>query len=291
MNSEALDLSDKRNILVWGATPSIKSLLKEIESEFNVVGYVDNNSDKWGIKLFGNPVYSPTDIHNVSFDYVIIVSQSSMFTIKKQIIDLGIEEHRIITKYIENRVVARLNFLQKLSENLYKDGVLGSVAEVGVFQGDFAKYINVSFPDRLLYLFDTFKGFDERDIEQEMVNKYSQATAGHLKNTSVEEVMKKMEYPQNVVIKEGFFPETAEGIEDIFCFISMDLDLYQPTIAGLEFFWSKLSIGGVILIHDYYSEEYRGVSKAIEEFKPLHKNNLITFPIGDSCSIAIMKIN
>jgi len=35
----------------------------------------------------------------------------------------------------------------------------GSVAEVGVFRGDFAKRLNLLFPDKKLYLFDTFEGF------------------------------------------------------------------------------------------------------------------------------------
>lgn len=291
MNNNELELSNKSKVLVWGATSSIKSLLKEIESDFNVIGFIDNNSDKWETIVFEKPVYPPSEINKISFDYVIIVSQSSMFEIKTQLLTMGIKVHRIITKYIENRVIARVNFLEKLSGNLYKNRISGSVAEIGVFRGEFAQKINQYFPDRHLYLFDTFKGFDERDIQLERQNNYSQVSTGHLKNTSVEEVMRKMEYPKNVIIKEGYFPDTATNIDDSFCFINMDLDLYQPTIAGLKLFWNKLNVGGVILIHDYYSEEYRGVQNAVEEFIPLYKNSLVTFPIGDACSIAIMKTN
>ena len=46
-------------------------------------------------------------------------------------------------------------------------GDKGECAEAGVFEGDFAKWINQYFPDRKLYLFDTFEGFDMRDIEKE----------------------------------------------------------------------------------------------------------------------------
>lgn len=44
----------------------------------------------------------------------------------------------------------------------------GDVAELGVFKGDFAKHINRKFPDRKLYPFDTFEGFDEKEAENEL---------------------------------------------------------------------------------------------------------------------------
>ena len=43
----------------------------------------------------------------------------------------------------------------------------GSVAECGVYKGEFASVINRCFYDRKLYLFDIFEGFDLRDVETE----------------------------------------------------------------------------------------------------------------------------
>ena len=42
------------------------------------------------------------------------------------------------------------------------------MAECGVFRGDCTKFINLFFPDRTLYLFDTFGGFEKSDIEYEI---------------------------------------------------------------------------------------------------------------------------
>ena len=36
-----------------------------------------------------------------------------------------------------------------------------------------------------------------------------------------------------------------------FAFVSLDTDLYKPTLAGLEFFWPRMSKGGFIFIHDF----------------------------------------
>jgi hypothetical protein len=159
------------------------------------------------------------------------------------------------------------------------------VAEVGVFQGDFAKYIHESFPDKKLYLFDTFEGFPKDDVSRE--NLPSAAQEGHYDNTSVDTVLKKIENPEMCVIKKGYFPQTAEGIEDSFCFVNLDLDLYQPTLEGLKFFWEKMTCGGVILIHDFFGVDYPNVKTAVFDFEKQLGERLRIVPIGDALSIAI----
>jgi hypothetical protein len=44
--------------------------------------------------------------------------------------------------------------------------------------------------------------------------------------------------------------------------------------------------GGVILIHDYFSEGFKGVKDAVNEFEKKH-NRIDIFPIGDGISIGI----
>lgn len=61
--------------------------------------------------------------------------------------------------------------------------------------------------------------------------------------------------------KKRFFPESAEGIQDSFCFVNLDMDLYQPMLNGLRFFYDKMEKNGVILLHDYFHEGLQGVKK------------------------------
>lgn len=65
-----------------------------------------------------------------------------------------------------------------------------------------------------------------------------------LKDTSVEHVMSQMAYPERVEVRKGLFPGTAEGVDDSFVFVNLDMDLYTPTYEGLKFFWERLSPGG-----------------------------------------------
>lgn len=244
---------------------------------------------KWGGVIDGKPVISPHRINEYNWDKIVIVSFSGMVPIKNQLLELGISEDRIDTSVVEYNIKARETFLHDFALLTRERGIYGSVAEIGVFQGEFAKIINECFADRRCYLFDTFEGFDERDIKYEKENSYSLADVGNLNNTCVDLVMKKMPNPDMVIIKKGFFPETAIGIDDKFVFVNLDLDLYKPTIEGLRFFYPRMVSGGIILVHDYLSVGYEGVNVAVKEFEQEHE--IYPFPIADRWSIAIQKRN
>lgn len=98
--------------------------------------------------------------------------------------------------------------------------------------------------------------------------------------------MKKMRYPENCIIRKGWFPESAQGISDRFVFVSIDVDLYQPILSCLEFFFPLLVQGGYIFVHDYNSVNYRGVRPALREF--CKKKNINYFPLSDGSGSAII---
>lgn len=101
--------------------------------------------------------------------------------------------------------------------------------------------------------------------------------------------MRKMPYPKNVVIKKGYFPESMQGVEDKFCFVNLDMDLYVPMLNGLRFFWEKIVNGGCILLHDYFSDVFQGVKQAVDTFEREREIQIAKTPIGDGCSIALLK--
>lgn len=95
-----------------------------------------------------------------------------------------------------------------------------------------------------------------------------------------------MKYPDNCVVRKGWFPESAYGISDKFVFVSIDVDLYQPIYAGLEFFFPRLVRGGYIFVHDYNSKKYSGVKAAVREF--CMQNNTVFFPLTDRTGSAVI---
>ena len=274
--------------VVFGASKNSWKLYDLIKEKYEIIAFTDNDKGKWGRVIDSIPIIPPDEIVLIEFDEVIIASITAMYLIQEQLINYGIERSVINLSYMEQQVKARRQFLIDFSQIIYEQGIPGAVGEAGVFQGEFAKIINEKFPDRKCYLFDTFEGFDAKDVLYEEKYNFSQEEVGHLSMTSENLVLSKMKYVENCIIRKGYFPETAVGIKDTFCFINLDMDLYKPTIEGLRFFWDKMETGGIILVHDYFSEEYSGVKCAVEEFR--YERRVQYFPIGDSVSIGLLKI-
>lgn len=136
----------------------------------------------------------------------------------------------------------------------------GDIAEVGVYRGGSAKLICEAKENRPLHLFDTFEGLPDLceidDPEQFHKGKFLASLE------SVKDCLKK--YP-NVHFYKGLFPSTAEPIKSKkFSFVHLDVDLYESTLNCIEFFYPRMSSGGIIISHDYTSTP--GVRKAFDGF-------------------------
>lgn len=174
----------------------------------------------------------------------------------------------------------RIESLRLCANILNENGIEGAVAEAGVFEGDFAQYINIYFKDRKLYLFDTFEGFENEKLKSnvdECWEKWMEKNYA-FNSSGVESVLKKMQYPENCIIRKGFFPQTAECLDETFCFVNIDMDIYQSTRDGLEYFWPRMKKRGIIFVHDYVSWNCPGVKKAVDEFCEKNGIGLVCLP-------------
>ena len=179
----------------------------------------------------------------------------------------------------------RNSSLELVAHEIATRNLKGSVAELGVYQGDFAKIVNEAFPDRKLYLFDTFEGFDEQDISVDKKLAFSSGRQD-FSQTNIEIILKKMMHPENCVVKRGYFPVSGDDVEDEFVFVSIDTDLFKPIYEGLQFFYPRLVRGGYIFIHDYNNDEYKGAKAAVRQY--CEENDLAFFPLTDTCGSAII---
>jgi O-methyltransferase len=179
----------------------------------------------------------------------------------------------------------RLSSLELCATEIYAKNVTGSVAELGVYKGEFAEKISQAFPDRPFYLFDTFTGFDTRDTAIDQQDQFSTGKQD-FSDTSVTAVLGRIPNAQNCIVRQGFFPETAQDVNDTFAFVSIDTDLYQPIYAGLHFFYPRLQPGGYIFVHDYNNAQYRGAQKAVRDF--CAEAGVGFFPLSDCGGSAIL---
>lgn len=161
----------------------------------------------------------------------------------------------------------RMKSFELAVKEIRKREVPGAVAEAGVFRGEFAQYINIAFPERKLYLFDTFDGFDANEALSELKSgNCTEAFVKAYKETNIGTVLSRMRSIENIVIKQGFFPQSLGGMEDTFAFVSLDMDFEESIYEGLRYFYPRLNRGGYIFVHDYTSE-LRGVEQAVDRYE------------------------
>jgi hypothetical protein len=290
----------KKTIVIYGGGIIFRTILPAVKEKYpnDKIIVVDGNSQLWGTKVNGIEVFNPEIIINLQAYVVVIATVQGYISVKTKLINIfkvkeAFIDDNFVKKIYEETFVVRSTFLKFLATIINEKDIEGNCAEGGVFEGDFAKEINEVFPNKKLYLFDTFDGFDERDMSNE--EGYIAGRKGEFKISGVSPntVMNKMTSPKNVIIKSGFFPDTTKGIDDKFVFVNLDFDLYAPTLAGLNYFWPRLVKGGVILVHDYFSTllfdkfAFSKVKDAVKEFSD--KNNLNYLPIGDKLSVAFIK--
>ena len=171
--------------------------------------------------------------------------------------------------------------LRRLARRLDMIGVEGAVSELGCGGGETSWQLNALLPERKLYLFDTFEGFDARDIQKEKELGCSMAEEGEMAYKDTGRLLSRMPCPEMVVMKKGYFPETASIAEgERFALVLLDACLYAPTLSGLTFFFPRMSQGGVILLTRYEDDQFKGVYQAVEEFEKTY-GRLLLLPLGD----------
>ncbi len=172
------------------------------------------------------------------------------------------------------------------TQRLKRENIAGDYAEVGVYKGDTAYILHLMDKNRTIHLFDTFEGFTEKDLAPEK-GEAATYTRHNFADTSVEKVKNKLN-AKEFVFHKGYFPDTAKEVENgKFALVTLDADLYNPTKAALEFFYPKLSPGGIMIVHDY-NPKWPGIMKAVDDFAKTIPEPLVPLTDKDS-SIMILK--
>ena len=310
-----------KKMIIFGFGGYGKGLMEyyEYDTDTQIVAVADNYllQDIGRDPLrFGIPLISPADIKSYAYDTLLVsnIDPDAIVEITKQLKTLQIPENKIsylagnkpLQKKLWSRYLIhsmrtgatwggeRIRWLCDFACYAREANMPGNVAECGVYYGDFSFFINKYFPDRILYLFDTFEGFAETDlsVERELGDKNFLDGPLNKKcfaDARIEIIENIFPHIEKCVIKKGFFPETTAGLEDTFCFVNLDMDLYQPMLAGIEWFYPRMEPGGVILLHDYWNPEAPGVKRAVHDYEQTHHIKLHKFPIGDFFSLAILK--
>lgn len=168
-------------------------------------------------------------------------------------------------------------------ERLALESIPGSMAEVGVWRGETSAFLHRAAPERRLHLFDTFEGFPDADLTPGTPDE-------RFRDTSIEAVRARVGASTQVTLHPGRVPGALEELDanERFAFVLLDLDLYEPTRASLEFFYPRLEPGGYLVVHDYNNPESDWACKrALDAFLADRPERLVE--LGDVWGSALLR--
>lgn len=192
---------------------------------------------------------------------------------------LGDEEFTaFLHEYVEperRRAADRMFFLQSLLGLV--GNLPGDVAECGTYRGASAVLLCRGTDDgRCIHLFDSFEGLSPPDPQDS-----GAWQAGDLAASPEFVESRLRQWRDRVRVHAGWIPDRFEDVSDrTFCFVYVDVDLYQPTLDSLEFFYPRLVPGGLMLFDDYGIASCPGQKKAVDEFLATRPEQVVHVPTG-----------
>lgn len=157
----------------------------------------------------------------------------------------------------------------------------GDFAECGVYRGGTALLLSrvLEGHQKTLHLFDSFEGLPTPDPEKD-----PDLEEGVFKATSARAVEALLGgFSGLLTIHQGWIPSTFDGLEDSrFAFVHIDVDLYRSTLDCLEYFYPRLSAGGIVVFDDYGFPAARGEKDAVDEFFSDRPEAPLALPTGQA---------
>lgn len=310
--------TDTKRIAIFGAGQAGMMVRTWLPGTQELLCFIDNDKEKQGKMLEGLPVLSLEEALRLHPEEIIlaILNAEAEQLIRKQIAAAGFTGVCPDLGSIRAIQDVRLSALRLHAREIEARKIPGDVAELGVYQGAFAAEINRLFPERRLWLFDTFEGFHARDLAIEAERTGVKTQRRSFSDTTIELVRSRLPHPEMARFVKGYFPESLdfmeaadsdvtqepvnavvscssshteqreERSEPCFALVSLDPDLYEPTLEGLRYFYPRLAPGGRILIHDYTSCQFEGVKMAVDEYCRAH--GLFVVPLMDLHGTAVL---
>jgi hypothetical protein len=156
----------------------------------------------------------------------------------------------------------------------------GELAECGVLNGTSALLLcraaqayDAAYTGSGLHLVDSFKGLAQPRPEDSfgVTTEGGQPAAASIKQGSfyapVERARTALKDFPRVAFHKGWIPEVFDQLPSSrWGFVHLDVDQYDPTYAGLKYFYPRLSSGGVIICDDYGAPLFPGAHRAWDRF-------------------------
>lgn len=105
----------KSRVLVFGAGSMGDRFYRLNRWRFRIVGFIDNDPEKAGMRLHNRHIYSPKQLANINYDKIVIASDYQAEIYGQLINELGIKEDKIEICFFESTTIFE-SFLNRLSD-------------------------------------------------------------------------------------------------------------------------------------------------------------------------------
>jgi hypothetical protein len=153
----------------------------------------------------------------------------------------------------------------------------GDIAECGVYRGrtlaSIALWVQQHSVRKRIFGFDSFTGFPDEAIAVDLKmggEPDRNKRHGAFSDTSLQHLIYKLEQlgvNDLVTLEAGFFSDSLlRHAGRLFSFVHLDCDIYQSYKECLEFFYPRMSPGGIVLLDEYNDAPWPGCNQAVDEF-------------------------
>jgi hypothetical protein len=156
----------------------------------------------------------------------------------------------------------------------------------GVVSSAIMQWLDWRNSGKRFYLIDTFSGpvfsqYSPREIDRGRDAAAKSALAAGAYVTDIERVRANFAEWPNALVVQGTVPDVFETLrlEEV-AFLHLDMNCALPEKAALEFFWSRLSPGGIVLLDDYTYFGHDSQREAIDSVSARLGFKVLALPSG-----------
>jgi len=196
----------------------------------------------------------------------------------------GVEAGRGVDPGIEWRVHVALwaaSTASRVSGDFVECGVNAGVVSSAIMQ-----WLDWRNSGKQFYLIDTFSGpvfsqYSRQEIDRGRDAAAKSALAAGAYVTDLERVRANFAEWPNAVVVQGTVPDALATLSlDAVAFLHLDMNCALPEKAALEFFWSRISPGGIVLLDDYTYFGHDSQREAIDSVSTHLGFKVLALPSG-----------
>jgi hypothetical protein len=166
----------------------------------------------------------------------------------------------------------------------------GDFVECGVYRGFLSsavmQFLDWNKLDRQFYLFDTFRGLDEKLVSDSERKKGRMEMSKQNYSECYDKVKANFAEFKNVHLVRGSIPDTLKDVKiSKVAYLSIDMNCVAPEIAAANFFWDRMVSGAIAVLDDYAFAGFEDQKNAFDQFAIEKGIRILSMPTGQGVYI------